>query len=126
MTRDPYQRTDETNMGVNIGFQQLHLPRDGTAHPFDGVIGLVVPDLAIIKARLKRLQGVKAFKGTPYRYKDVNTKMALVTSPFGSNFRLHQAGSIAFGKPIGMPYMEFMIPPWKGQGHRQLLSHGHG
>ncbi|NND50230.1 MAG: hypothetical protein HKN60_08260, partial [Rhizobiales bacterium] len=26
LTRDPYQRADETNMGVNIGMEQFHLP----------------------------------------------------------------------------------------------------
>ena len=116
LTRDPYQRTDETNMGVNVGFQQLHLPRDGETHRFDGVIGLVVPDLPVIKARLKMLRDKKKFKNTPYRYKELTKKSALVTSPFGTNFRLHQAGSIPFNKPLGMPYIELMIPLGKAKG----------
>ena len=115
-TRDPYQRTDETNIGVNIGFQQLHLPLRGPTHHFDGVIGLVVPDLLIIKARLKRLEKAKKFKGTPYRYKTLDNKPAYLTSPYGTDFRLHQMGSIPFGKPIGIPYVEFMIPPGMAQG----------
>ena len=32
-TRDPYQRTDTTNMGVNIGLEQFHLPRTGRETP---------------------------------------------------------------------------------------------
>jgi hypothetical protein len=94
----------------------LHLPSDGETHRFDGVIGLVVPDLAFVKARLMMLKDKKKFKNTPYRYKELNKKSALITSPFGSNFRLHQAGSIPFNKPIGMPYVEFMIPPGKAKG----------
>lgn len=111
LTRDPYQRTDETNIGVNIGFQQLHLPLRGPTHHFDGVIGLVVPDLPVIEARLKRLEDAKKFSGTPYRYNAVNNKTAYITSPYGTDFRLHQMGSIPFGKPLGIPYIEFMIPP---------------
>lgn len=29
LTRDPYRRADETNMGINVGVQQFHLPRRG-------------------------------------------------------------------------------------------------
>jgi hypothetical protein len=34
LTRDPYRRVDETNMGVNVGLQQFHLPRRGPTPPF--------------------------------------------------------------------------------------------
>jgi hypothetical protein len=115
-TRDPYQRTDETNIGVNVGFQQLHLPLRGPTHPFDGVIGLVVPDLPVSEARLKRLEDGGKFQGTPYRYEAVDNMTAYITSPYGTDFRLHQMGSVAFGKPLGIPYIEFMIPPGMATG----------
>ena len=59
LTRDPFRRADETNMGVNIGLQQFHLPRRGRpTPPFFGEIGLIVPhqvNQRIIDAAVKKL-----------------------------------------------------------------------
>ena len=56
LTRDPYRRTDETNMGINIGTQQFHLPRRGQpTPPFFGEIGIIVPDVENIKKNLSKI-----------------------------------------------------------------------
>ena len=56
-TRDPYNRTDENNMGVCVGMQQFHLPRRGNSTPPSTVvIGIVVPDWPGIKERLDGLE----------------------------------------------------------------------
>ncbi len=111
LTRDPYRRADETNMGVNIGMQQFHLPRRGKeTPPFTGEIGLVVPDVRTIKARLDRLKKMGKFKGTPYAWK-AEGKTAVVTSPFGVRMRLHRAGSIPFRWPLGLAYVDIPVPP---------------
>ena len=65
LTRDPYKRVDETNMGVNIGLQQFHLPRRGRrTPPFFGEIGLLLPDLNVVRARLHRLEKKGVFERT--------------------------------------------------------------
>ena len=62
LIRAPHQQTDETNIGVNIGFQQIHLPLRPPTHHFDGVIALAVPDLPVIESRLKRLEDARNSK----------------------------------------------------------------
>ncbi len=45
-TCDPYKRADDTNIGVNVGLLQFHLPRRGNrTPPLLGLVGLVVLDL---------------------------------------------------------------------------------
>ena len=45
-----------TNMWINIGEQQFHLPT-GQAEGLRGHTGLVVPDLSALKDRLAAVQG---------------------------------------------------------------------
>jgi hypothetical protein len=110
LTRDPFRRADETNMGVNVGQQQFHLPRRGATPPFPGVVGLVVPELAAIGARLKRLERLGKFTDTPFAAA-FEEDTAEITSPFGFRLRLHAAGTVAFLQPLGMKYVEIFIPP---------------
>lgn len=115
LTRDPFRRPDETNMGVNIGMQQFHLPRRGRpTPPFNGEIGLVVPDLPMIKARLARLERMGKFDGTPYAYRERGA-VAIVTSPFGVRLRLHPAGSISALRPLGIAYVDVFVEPGKAK-----------
>ena len=125
-TRDPFRRADETNIGVSVGMQQFHLPRRGdTTPPFAGEVGLVVPGIPAIKARLRRLQRMGKFKATPYRY-EANNGTPLVTSPFGIRLRLHSAGSIPFQRPLGIAYVDISIEPGKAQAiarfYRQIMG----
>src|SRR5918997_1051330 len=55
LTRDPYMDFGGANMWVNVGSQQFHLPK-GEAQVLRGTIGLVVPDLEQLAARLDRLE----------------------------------------------------------------------
>src|SRR5688572_33005062 len=54
-TRDPYIMVGVDNMWVNFGRTQVHLP---TREPqvLRGTVGLVVPDLALLKARLQKVE----------------------------------------------------------------------
>ena len=54
-TRDPYLNVGLNNMWVNVGEQQFHLP---TRPPqvIDGHVGMVLPDLQLLKTRLNRSQ----------------------------------------------------------------------
>ncbi len=110
LTRDPFRRADETNMGVNVGLQQFHLPRRGTTPPFPGVIGLIVPDLAAIRVRLGRLERMGRFDGTEYAATFDETT-AEITSPFGVRLRLHAAGTLPFLRPLGIAYVDVFVPP---------------
>jgi hypothetical protein len=109
LTRDPFRRADETNMGVNVGLQQFHLPRRGATPPFSGLIGLIVPDLDIIRLRLSRLNKLQKFKDTPYEA-NFEDNAAKITSPFGFCIRLHSSKSMHFLKPLGIGYVEIPVP----------------
>lgn len=109
-TRDPYKRTDGTNMGVNVGAQQFHLPRRGDqTPPFPGEIGLVVPDLADIKSRLARLQDLGRFDDTPFAVTDLDDGCRVV-SPFGISLRLHSAGTIPSLRRLALAYVDIWLP----------------
>ncbi len=110
LTRDPFRRADETNIGINVGLQQFHLPRRGTTPPFPGVIGLIVPDLETIGTRLDRLSRLGKFEGTVYTAKFGNN-VAEITSPFGVRLRLHTTGSVPFLRPLGIAYVDIFVPP---------------
>jgi hypothetical protein len=110
LTRDPFRRADETNMGVNVGLQQFHLPRRGETSPFHGVIGLVVPELVAIRARLMRLDRLGKLTGTAYGA-EFGDDVAEITSPFGVRLRLHAAGTVPFLRPLGITYAEVFVPP---------------
>jgi hypothetical protein len=112
LTRDPYKRTDETNMGVNIGLQQLHLPRRGRATPpFIGEIGLMVPGVRVVEARLERLANLGKFEGSVYEILESAEEELLVRSPWGVVIRLLEAGSVPFSKPLGLVYVDIPVRP---------------
>src|SRR5215813_10391818 len=63
LTRDPYLMVGLENMWINIGRSQMHLPTNRPQR-MRGTIGLVVPDLALLRQRLARV--VPALEGTEY------------------------------------------------------------
>jgi len=114
--RDPYTRADETNMAVNVGLQQFHLPRkrEGTP-PMHGVIGLITPELDAVQARCEALAREGVFDGTPYRYA-AGADVHDIVSPFGVRMRLHATGSLPFPRVLGLPYVELPVPPGSAAG----------
>src|ERR671938_1390710 len=54
-TRDPFMNVGLTNMWINIGDQQFHLPT-GKPQVVRGHTGLVVPDLGALKDRLANIE----------------------------------------------------------------------
>src|SRR6201998_2762363 len=67
LTRDPYLMVSDTNMWVNVGKSQFHLPA-GPAQVLRGHTALIIPGRAALLERLaaiaKKLEGT-AFKFTP-------------------------------------------------------------
>ncbi|HEY3165740.1 MAG TPA: hypothetical protein VGK57_00825, partial [Candidatus Binatia bacterium] len=106
-TRDPYLNVGLNNMWVNVGEQQFHLP---TREPqvIDGHVGLIVPDLDALTARLESVApGLKESKYSFAR----NSDHIAVTSPWGNRYRCY-ARQPAFGDmTLGIPYVEFAVAP---------------
>lgn len=114
-TRDPYTRTDEKNMAVNVGLQQYHLPRLGRpTPPMHGVIGHITPERDAVRARFRKLEKEGVFKGTPYSYKTKRGYHEIV-SPWGVTMRLHPTGSLPFPKMLGINYVDIPVEPGKAE-----------
>ncbi len=104
-TRDPYLMVGLNNMWMNLGEQQFHLP---TSQPMRlrGHVGVVLPSLAGLRARLAQAQPLLA--GTQFAWQEAGDHLAL-TCPWGNRFRCYEAG--AFGAMRrGIPYVELDVP----------------
>jgi len=107
LTRDPYVMTGVDNMWVNVGESQFHLP---TREPqiFRGCIGLVVPDLAALATRLRKVSGL--LEGTRFSFSEQGDHVD-ATCPWGNRIRCHGPDPARFGpRTLGMPYVEFDAP----------------
>ncbi|MGH7816985.1 MAG: hypothetical protein ACREOR_06315 [Candidatus Binatia bacterium] len=106
-TRDPYLNVGLTNMWVNVGEQQFHLP---TRAPqvIDGYIGLVMPDLDALEKRLESV--AETLRGTKFTC-ERNGDHLVVTCPWGNRYRCHTSQPAFGDMTLGMPYVEFFVPP---------------
>jgi hypothetical protein len=112
LTRDPYMMTGLTNMWVNVGRNQFHLPT-GPAQRLRGHVGIVMPDRA---ALLRRLAAVEPrLKETLFAFHEESDHVAVV-SPWGNRLRCFEPGR-RFGRvQLGMPYVEFEVPTHAAAG----------
>jgi hypothetical protein len=106
-TRDPYLNVGLNNMWVNVGEQQFHLP---TRPPqvIDGHVGMVLPDLQLLKTRLESV--ATGLKDTGFEY-SVQPDHVAVTSPWGNRYRCYESDPAASDLSIGIPYVEFNVSP---------------
>ena len=111
-TRDPYLMVGLTNMWVNFGRSQMHLP-EREPQRLRGTIGLVVPDLGLLKARLDRVG--RGLKGTQFRFEDEGDSVTAVC-PWGNRFRCHAPAPEYGETQLAMPYIEFDVPPGTAEG----------
>jgi hypothetical protein len=116
LTRDPYLMTGVGNMWVNVGKSQFHLPT-GKPQVLRGHTGLVIPDR---EALLRRLAAVrKPLEGTRFAFAEHDDHVAAVC-PWGNRIRCYQPGP-RFGRmKLGMPYVEFEVPPGAAEGIAQF------
>jgi hypothetical protein len=105
-TRDPYLMVGLENMWINLGQQQFHMPT-GNPQVARAHIGLVVPDLEALTARLASVK--EALAGTAFQY-GVEDDYVAVTCPWGNQMRVHAAGPRFGHMTLGMPYVEFPVP----------------
>jgi len=112
LTRDPYLMTSTDNMWINIGAQQMHLPT-GDPQVLRGVTGIVIPDLAPLRERIKRV-GPK-LSGTRFSAAERDGAIEL-TCPWGNRVRLH-APAEPFGPvALGIAYVEIDVVPGTAAG----------
>ena len=105
-TRDPFLMVGLDNMWVNLGRSQMHLPTNAPQR-LRGMIGLVVPDLGLLKKRLEKI--LPALQGTEFRFEDRGDHVS-ATCPWGNRFRCH-APAPEFGETeLAMAYIEYEVP----------------
>jgi predicted enzyme related to lactoylglutathione lyase len=113
LTRDPYLMTGVTNMWINAGASQFHLPSAAQSQVLRGTIGLVVPDLDELLARLESVASL--LTQSKFRFQR-NGDCLDITGPWGNRFRCH-APNPAFGRiNLGIPYVSFDVPRGTAEG----------
>jgi hypothetical protein len=107
LTRDPYLMVSDSNMWVNVGRSQFHLPA-GPAQVLRGHTALVI---AGRKALLDRLASVvKKLEGTAFSFREHNDYVE-ATCPWGNRVRVYEPDADRFGRiALGIPYVEFDVP----------------
>jgi catechol 2,3-dioxygenase-like lactoylglutathione lyase family enzyme len=104
-TRDPYLSVGDENMWFNLGQQQFHTPTRA-AQVLRGHVGIVVPDLEALEARLAAVR--EKLAGTRFAYERSGDHVRAI-SPWGNELRCY-APSPRFGSMVlGMPYVEFTV-----------------
>src|ERR1700743_65841 len=107
LTRDPYLMVSDTNMWINVGRSQFHLP-SGKAQVLRGHTGIVISGR---EALLNRLASApKKLEGTAFSYKE-NNDYVEATCPWGNRMRVYEPDAGRFGRiALGIPYVEFDVP----------------
>jgi hypothetical protein len=112
LTRDPYLMTSISNMWVNIGRSQFHLPTN-KPQVVRGHVGIVVPDREALLTRLTRLR--KRLDGTSY---DFSEQEAYVETrcPWGNRIRCYAPNEHFAPMTLGIAYVEFEVPAGSADG----------
>src|SRR4051812_26899070 len=107
LTRDPYLMVSDSNMWINVGRSQFHLP-SGEAQVLRGHTALVI---AGREALLRRLASVaKKLDGTRFSFRERNDHVE-ATCPWGNRMRCYEPDAARFGRiSLGIPYVEFDVP----------------
>lgn len=106
LTRDPYLTTGVTNMWVNVGRSQFHLPT-GEPQRLRGLIGLVSPDLESLARRLESVS--EPLADTAFDFTPANDHVD-VTCPWGNRFRVHGPGDRFGPTMLGLAYVQLDVP----------------
>ena len=107
LTRDPYLITGVTNMWINVGRSQFHLPTN-PPQVLRGCVGLIMPDL---KSLVKRLNSARTpLARTKFDFKiSKSKKLVEVTCPWGNKYRCHEADEEHTPISLGMGYVQFDV-----------------
>ena len=123
LTRDPFMSVSVTNMWVNAGRSQFHLP-EGPPQSLGGIVELVLPDLAALRARLERVRPRLASTRFDWRDRDGAVE---TTCPWGNVMRCHAPDEARFGPiSLGIASVAFPAPAGSAAGiarfYRDLLG----
>ncbi len=107
LTRDPYLMVSDSNMWINVGRNQFHLP-SGNPQVLRGHTGIVISGR---EALLNRLSSVaRKLEGTAFAFKENNDYVEAVC-PWGNRVRCYEPDAERFGRiTLGIPYVEFEVP----------------
>jgi hypothetical protein len=123
LTRDPYLMVSDSNMWVNVGRSQFHLP-SGRAQVLRGHTALVIPDR---NALLARLASVAAkLDGTAFAFDERNDHVE-ATCPWGNRLHVYEPDAARFGPiTLGIPHVEFEVPAGTANGicafYREIMG----
>jgi hypothetical protein len=113
LTRDPYLMVSDTNMWINVGRSQFHLP-GGEPQVLRGHTALVISGR---EALLVRLAGIgRKLEGTAFSFREHNDYVE-ATCPWGNRLRCFEPDAARFGRiTLGIPYVEFDVPVGTAEG----------
>ena len=122
LTRDPYLMPGVTNMWINVGRSQFHLPT-GRAQVVDGHTALVVPDL---EALLHRLAGVRpALAETRFAVRETSEYVE-ATCPWGNRIRCFAPAPHFGAINLGIAHVELAVAEGTAPGilafYRDMLD----
>ncbi|MBP0590237.1 glyoxalase/bleomycin resistance/dioxygenase family protein [Paraburkholderia sp. LEh10] len=111
LTRDPYLMTGVTNMWINIGRSQIHLP-EGDPQRLRGHVGLVVGKRQSLVARLRAVQPV--LDGTAFGWAERDDRLE-VTCPWGNRYACLDPDARDAGAPwsdidLGIAFVQLDVP----------------
>ncbi len=113
LTRDPYLMVSDTNMWVNVGRSQFHLPA-GAPQVVRGHVGIVIQGREALLARLASVRAKLA--GTQFAFGEQNDYVE-ATCPWGNRVRCYELDAERFGRiTLGIPYVEFDVPVGTAKG----------
>jgi hypothetical protein len=107
LTRDPYLMVSDSNMWVNVGRSQFHLP-SGEPQVVRGHTGIVISGREALLDRLASVAG--KLDGTAFAFAEHNDYVE-ATCPWGNRVRCYEPDAASFGRiTLGIPYVEFEVP----------------
>jgi hypothetical protein len=113
LTRDPYLMVSDSNMWVNVGRSQFHLP-SGKPQVLRGHTGIVISGREALLSRLASV--AKKLEGTAFSFKE-NNDYVEATCPWGNRVRCYEPDAARFGRiTLGIPYVEFDVPVGAAKG----------
>ena len=113
LTRDPYLMVSDTNMWINVGRSQFHLP-NGKPQVLRGHTALVIPGREALLDRLASDAG--KLESTAFAYREHNDHVEAIC-PWGNRMRCYEPDAERFGRiTLGIPYVEFDVPLGTAKG----------
>src|ERR1700710_2991336 len=113
LTRDPYLMVSDSNMWINVGRNQFHLP-SGDPQVLRGHTGIVIAGREALLERLASVAG--KLEDTAFSFRE-NNDYVEATCPWGNKIRCYEPDAARFGRvTLGIPYVEFDVPPGTAQG----------